>query len=564
LRQSLDGFLRRTFSSNLVSESVRANRLIICLNAAHAALGPFAASRILDNAFNGHWDEALQSVEIGHALRLWGHGRDHDAKIRRIVARIIARVRERDDRWAMLVKEEFGVPDDVLRESLPHGDSVLLSVLIHASRQANHASSSWTSGILSSLSEFDIHNTLPGLQHDFCALWNETVHEARNQRLFSTSNQILREIRHLYIALHQDTDAAPTSSASSVSTDNSDQVLSRPWPYPFLNIIRHRPPSTTRISTTTSGTIPFPTQPDGYPSAQPHHSTLTGGAALRLPVAKETKIIAGRPCPSDQTTAGEIGESSQAPIATDPALSVHNSPVFTSAPPPGTVDFALLDIPSTATLSHPLEGNDPQDIVPACTEQDIGEFPSTGPTPTPTRILVPLPVSTPSVLNKLLASRDAAPASTSLSPTGPAPSVVGFAISGSCSPPQASPSNLANAMSQLLVHCPPFFNLFKDLGKLMGQQGLTEGQETGGSATQLVDATVKFLDEFVYKEKLFMTQQSQQNAAKGKVKGNEEGKNKHDVMDSFNPRYMYDALKEKWQLKSLLVCSRNQDAPFCD
>ena len=185
LRQALDGFLNRTFSSNLISESVRASRLITCLNAAHAALGPSAVSGILDNIFNGHWDEALQSVEIGHALRLWGHRRDHDLNVRRIVACIIARARQRDDRWTMLVKEEFGVPDGVLRDSLAHGDSVLLSILIHISRQANRAGS-WTSGILSSLSKFDIRNTLPGLQHDFCTLWNEIAQEARNQGSFST------------------------------------------------------------------------------------------------------------------------------------------------------------------------------------------------------------------------------------------------------------------------------------------------------------------------------------------------------------------------------------------
>ena len=105
-----------------------------------------------------------------------------------------------------------------------------------------------------------------------------------------------------------------------------------------------------------------------------------------------------------------------------------------------------------------------------------------------------------------------------------------------------------NAVLQLLVHCPPFWNLFRDSGKL----------ETGGGATPLVDAMVKLLDEFVYKEEQSMTQQSQQNATKGKARINEGGKNKHDVIDSFNPRYMYDAMKQKRQLKTLLVCPCNQ------
>ena len=79
--------------------------------------------------------------------------------VRRIAACIIVRVRERDDRWTKLAKEEFGVPDHVLRDSLARGDSVLLSVLIHISRETNLAGS-WTSGMLSPLSKFDIHNTL--------------------------------------------------------------------------------------------------------------------------------------------------------------------------------------------------------------------------------------------------------------------------------------------------------------------------------------------------------------------------------------------------------------------
>ena len=582
LRQALHGLLNRTFSSNSVSESVRANRLIICLNAAHAALGPSAVSGILDETFNGHLDEALQSVEIGHALRLWDHRRDHDQNVQRIIACIIARSRQRDDRWTMLVKEEFGVPDDVLRVSLAHGDSVLLSILIHTSRQANHASL-WTPEILSSLSKFDIQLTLPGLQHEFCALWNEVAQEARNRGSFSNSVQIIREIRHLYVALHQGTDSAPTAS---ILTNDSYPVLF-PSSYPFCHVASHRPPSTARIPINNSRTVPFPTQPGGSPYAPPHQSAPGDSAALQL--AKETNIIAGWTLPSDQTIASEIGESSRLLTATEPTLPVHNTPILTDVPPPSAVAAALQDIPSTATLSYPPEGNDLQDIVPPCAEQDINEISSTRPGPTP--ILMPLPVSPPSVLDKLLASQDVAPASTSdsLLPADPAPSVVGYAISGSRSPPQASPLQIstlisllsgttscpinsdtlprlhargfvnsenncfANAVLQLLVHCPPFWDLFRDLGKL----------ETGGGATALVDAMVKLLDEFVYKEEPSVTQRSQQNADKGEERRHEEGKIEHDVVGSFNPRYMYDAMKQKRQLKKLLVCSHNQDAPFC-
>jgi ubiquitin carboxyl-terminal hydrolase 10 len=113
----------------------------------------------------------------------------------------------------------------------------------------------------------------------------------------------------------------------------------------------------------------------------------------------------------------------------------------------------------------------------------------------------------------------------------------------------------ANAVLQLLVHCPPFWNLFKDRGKLIGQEGLGEGkwQETGGGATPLVDATIKFLDEFVYKETPSVMQQPQQKAGKGKSMEDEEEKEEHDTADLLELTYIYDVMKEKRQLNSLLV-----------
>jgi ubiquitin carboxyl-terminal hydrolase 10 len=125
-------------------------------------------------------------------------------------------------------------------------------------------------------------------------------------------------------------------------------------------------------------------------------------------------------------------------------------------------------------------------------------------------------------------------------------------------------TSFANAVLQLLVHCPPFWNLFRELGGQMGQQGLGQGQGVGRGATPLVDAKVKFLDEFVYKEELSVTQALQQpSAERGEARENKEGMKGRGVVDSFNPGYMYDAMKEKRQLKSLLVRSCARDALFC-
>jgi hypothetical protein len=248
LGQVLDGFLDRTFSSSLISESVQKDRLITCLNAAHAALGRYGVSGILYKIFNGRWNKALQSVEIGHALTLWDHRPDHDLNVRWIVACIIARVRERDDRWIKLVKEEFGIPDYCLRDSLPHGDSVLLFILIHISRETNRAGS-WAPGILSSLSKFNIRNTSPDEQHRFCAMWNEINRDAHNQVPFAT--RILCDIRHLYNALHEGAalaapaappaaPAAPPAPPPAPPAPPAAPPAAPAAPYPFCDDVNHR------------------------------------------------------------------------------------------------------------------------------------------------------------------------------------------------------------------------------------------------------------------------------------------------------------------------------------
>jgi hypothetical protein len=59
----------------------------------------------------------------------------------------------------------------------------------------------------------------------------------------------------------------------------------------------------------------------------------------------------------------------------------------------------------------------------------------------------------------------------------------------------------SNAVLQLLVHTPPFWELFREFGRLVGQRGRGDDQESGGVQTPLVDATVRFSEEFVYEER---------------------------------------------------------------
>ena len=241
-RPKLNSFLDRIFSANSVSESVRSDRFITCLNVTHTVLGPDGVSQILYNILDGRWPggEVLRSVEIGLSLRGWANSNTNYEQftpfVRRIITLIIIGIRERDERWISLVVDEFGVPDHMLRANIRSGDSALLSLLIHVIHETIR-SGSWTPFTLALLSQFDVCNTLPELQHEFCALWNDLVFKARASGIDSTAIHILREIRHAYIGLHKGTDVAPT--AFSARTFHYNPVLTNPFSYQICTLPDH-------------------------------------------------------------------------------------------------------------------------------------------------------------------------------------------------------------------------------------------------------------------------------------------------------------------------------------
>ena len=578
MERVLDGFLNRTFSSNLVSYSIQASRLLSCLNVASAAFPSNEASRIKDNIYDAKLGFGPQSVEIGHALRVWGEGQ---LVVHSIVAYIIGRAWRRDDRWIKLVKEEFGVPDELIRDSVTHDDSVLLLILIHVARQANRAGS-WTSGVLSSLYNFDIHNTLPSVQHDFCTLWNEISQEARNQVNQMSSSTlsessvpvlILRDLRRIYLALHQGTNAVPT--AFTGSTDHFDPILEQPSSYPLCDIISHHPGSSSTTHTVPypvpiSGAVP-PTQPGDPPDA--HQPTLGG---LRL--AEEMDIITGLPSPPDPSTTTEIGLTGQATTATFP---VHfSSPSLDKSLQSGLAT-AQPDTTLVAELSRPLESNEQQGpatpyVAPLA---DISGILHVVPAPAPVSAS-PTPVldqssgtyeTDPAFISKssLPASSGAISAPDShipplpnLEPTSPLGHMKPEGLSDNATLLPSHPRkldndenmSLASTVLQSLVYCPPFRDLFRGLSV-----GQCERGETGGRTTPLIDATIRFLDEFAYKEKSSVTHQ----AARGKVRDDEDGKRENDGVQSFLSTDVYDALKQKRQFAIVKVRSCTHVVAFC-
>ena len=269
-REALNRFLERTLSLSSVSESVRSKRLVISLNAAHAALGSDDVLQILWDILNGRWPDLTQSVEVIQSLRHWAVKNDEFTPfIQRITAQAVVDVRERGESWISLVKDEFDLPDTVIRKYIAHGNSVLLSILIHITRRTIRTGSG-TPRVLLSLSGFSIHDTLPGLQHAFCTLWNDILLEARALGPDNIHVDVLRELRHVYIDLHRGTDASPT--AFSGVTFDFDPILDDPRSYRFCNIANHRQDLSIHTSISGSFVLPSPTQLDQSPGALPHHS----------------------------------------------------------------------------------------------------------------------------------------------------------------------------------------------------------------------------------------------------------------------------------------------------
>jgi Family of unknown function (DUF6535) len=247
LEDAVTGFLHRTLTSNSVIE-VKTRRVISCAKAVDIiGLSDVTATSILEDVFE-YGPDVLRSVEIGQSLRSGGNGLCAPGIIAGFIAN--APERERDYRWIALVKGQLDVSEEKLRNYLTHGDSVLLANLTHITRLLFRACLKDIKGMTSCLyyilpliSKFDIRHTLPELQHDFCDLWNEITREAQTDRTFCIALRTLKHIRHLYIALHQGTDAAP--SAFDTSTNGDDIVLLSGSSYPLCNIPAHHPLSAT-------------------------------------------------------------------------------------------------------------------------------------------------------------------------------------------------------------------------------------------------------------------------------------------------------------------------------
>jgi Family of unknown function (DUF6535) len=363
LARGLATFLNHTWSPNSPSEKVEARRVMVCMKAIDALDRQHLPMDFLyELCKQGEDGVFLQSVQVGHSLKSWSRSTDTPTALfpRGIIAGVIAGAQKRDYRWEALVMDQLGISGAVLRGYLEYGDSVLLANWIYITRQWYRSHQLWWGPralelIQPTISKFNIEGTLPELQHDFRALWNDIVSEAHNHGALRISRDILLPVRHAYVALHPNTDATAFDASSDNPTGILRLLLSS-------NSSAHPSPiSEANVDTTSETSHPAATSLPSHGDPIPSHVGSTEPfATLPHPAtAAATQGTHDIPSISPLATSGPIPahiESKQSPSATSPN-------VATAAATQGTPGITYISPLATSEIVNPFFP-DPQPSFP--------------------------------------------------------------------------------------------------------------------------------------------------------------------------------------------------------
>ena len=259
---ALIGWLDRTFSSDLLPQSVKNRRAILFANTHDPAEITDESLHILQRIVSQGQERRLKAKELSHVVRGPTNGLDEDTifLLQAMVTGLVITAQHRDNSWFTLASSVLGVPETVLRDYAAQGDSLSFAIFIHITRQQFHDFRylPWPgfefSDFLVKASNFNVQDTSPELQHDFCALWNEIILDESDPAYMAYDT--LGPIRSIYVALHQDIDSAPTRFSHSI-TDHGD-FLRDPSLYPLCNDPNHHPDSTPHIRDETRSTTAAP------------------------------------------------------------------------------------------------------------------------------------------------------------------------------------------------------------------------------------------------------------------------------------------------------------------
>jgi hypothetical protein len=257
LTQALFSLMHRTLTSTLVSESTKQRRICTCAKALDAA--PVLVSWPTLCRVFGEWDGLLGSLDFGRSVvRIIGNSGDDPSTefcSQCIVSVVITRSQE-DGGWSDLATALLGISDDtLLKYNIGGRNNVLLATLVFTIRQSvrflflsdHHSWDALFHASSRTLDELvlntDVQHASSELQQDFCAVWNELVHTARDSAEVhrqSAATEILRRVRKCYIALHENTDPSIPIAFYEAANDH-DSVLSLGTAYPLCDVESDHP-----------------------------------------------------------------------------------------------------------------------------------------------------------------------------------------------------------------------------------------------------------------------------------------------------------------------------------
>ena len=376
LTQALTGLLDRTFTSDLLPAPVKNRRAIICAKAVDPAYFPHSFS-VFDNILSKCQYGGPLATGIVDIVKGWPISTDEGTILyaQAILSMIVAKVQPRDGSWFILASNELGVPETVLRDYAVHGDSLSLAILIHVVHQQLTHYRKWTWPryefwkVLEAASKFNGQDTSPTLQHKFCTLWNQIVLEVKNDNDQEMAGFILRLIRHVHIALHQDTDSPPTRSPPF--TDGRDDIIEEPSSYTVCNAVGH-------IHDSTSTAFPRTVLPDNASLVSTSLTSLDAlSSSMTAPLHVVKSLMDVPPLdnfhPARQTTI----ECPGIPVALpDPAIACERRDILNSGiiVPGPTLE--------TATSAPPLSSISPPAAIAAALRHNPDLLmPSNAPTP---------------------------------------------------------------------------------------------------------------------------------------------------------------------------------------
>jgi len=328
MRQALTGFLNRTLLSNQVSETVKKRRLAICVRVIDAVHLSRAAWDILD-IFLDPQHALFRSVELGHSLIRRGDNDDRKTALcaQGIIAYIVANAPQRNELWFALTMYHLGISECVLQGYLAHGDSALLANLIHITRQLLHnvlrTDRAVILKILPRVANLRVENAIPELQHNFCELWNEIVLQARTGEQ-SILLYILKATRHIYFALHRDTDATPTFSPSTSTHD--PRILRQLSSYHLCSIPSHRLGSVSNLNKDDNGTAEMAHTPTTASLTLPYRDIVPSVARYDASLSPTSSSDHTVPHLADEPARNEVLDAPQSCI-TPVASPLHPAPL---------------------------------------------------------------------------------------------------------------------------------------------------------------------------------------------------------------------------------------------